>query len=213
MTTSKRTLRGVMLGLALASVPMLVLATHTFSDVDDGAFYHDAVSNVAGAGVTAGCGSGTTFCPEDEVTRGQMATFLGRGLGRVAYAVNETPVVLGGGGVAVVSTVIEPGGAVAGTNMVSVTGTATVTCAAACTVGLALTDGTAASPTAMESLDAAGTLNVGLTWADEATTPGEATYSITAATIGGDGVTAVGDIAAVSLAFGHDGGNTLTPAP
>lgn len=40
------------------------------------------VNAIAAAGITLGCNSdGTLFCPELEVTRGQMASFLARGLG------------------------------------------------------------------------------------------------------------------------------------
>ena len=50
-------------------------ASHNFSDVPPGAFYHAFVEYLAQSGVTAGCGAGL-FCPEQPVTRGQMAVFL-----------------------------------------------------------------------------------------------------------------------------------------
>ena len=219
MTTSRRTtVRGIILGLAIASVPMLALATHSFSDVPDNAFYHDSVSNVAGAGLTAGCGSGTTFCPEDEVTRGQMATFLGRGLGRLAYATGSADIDAGGGNDVVVATAsIVPGGAVAGrTNMIKVDGMATVSCDAACTVELALTEGTNTSRTILVILDAAGTEHVALTWAVEVTTasPAEAVdLNLEANSVSAAQISANGDITALFVPFGPDGGNALEPAP
>jgi hypothetical protein len=64
---------------------VLVVADHLpFVDVPSGAFYHNAVSALFGARITTGT-TPTTFSPDDLVTRGQMAVFLHRGLGRVAY--------------------------------------------------------------------------------------------------------------------------------
>ena len=50
-------------------------ASHNFSDVPPGAFYHAAVDFLVGNGITSGCGAGL-FCPENPVTRGQVAVFL-----------------------------------------------------------------------------------------------------------------------------------------
>jgi hypothetical protein len=50
----------------------------TFCD-DDGAF-EKAIERIAAAGITDGCNppTGNMFCPDDRVTRGQMAAFLSR---------------------------------------------------------------------------------------------------------------------------------------
>ncbi len=55
-----------------------------FSDDDDSVFESD-IEMLAEAGVTLGCNppDNTLFCPDDQVTRAQMATFLGRALGLV----------------------------------------------------------------------------------------------------------------------------------
>jgi hypothetical protein len=50
-----------------------------FSD-DDGSVFEEAIESLAAAGITSGCG-GDRFCPDDPVTRGQMAAFLQRALG------------------------------------------------------------------------------------------------------------------------------------
>ena len=50
-------------------------ASHNFNDVPPGAFYHDAVDFLVANGITSGCGAGL-FCPENPVTRGQVAVFL-----------------------------------------------------------------------------------------------------------------------------------------
>ena len=49
-----------------------------FSDVSSDAWYAPDVARLAASGITTGCGSGTKFCPNDSVTRAQMATFLWR---------------------------------------------------------------------------------------------------------------------------------------
>ncbi len=61
-------------GLDLPSAP-----TSEFSDVPADAWYGDAVSRLAAAGITRGCAPGL-FCPGSVVTRAEMALFLSRGL-------------------------------------------------------------------------------------------------------------------------------------
>jgi hypothetical protein len=57
--------------------PLGVLAAITFTDVPvSNPFYYD-IQAVANAGVTTGCGGGK-YCPDDNVTRGQMAAFMNR---------------------------------------------------------------------------------------------------------------------------------------
>ena len=60
--------------------PPAVSATR-FSDVDPASFYAPFVERMAELGVTTGCGDGTRFCPDDSVTRAQMAVFLARAFG------------------------------------------------------------------------------------------------------------------------------------
>ena len=50
-----------------------------FTD-DDGSTHEDAINRLAASGVTNGCGAGV-YCPEDPVTRAEMASFLARALG------------------------------------------------------------------------------------------------------------------------------------
>jgi hypothetical protein len=51
-----------------------------FSDVASDAWFADDVTALAASGITKGCGDGTGFCPGDDTTRAQMATFLHRAL-------------------------------------------------------------------------------------------------------------------------------------
>ena len=54
-----------------------------FTDVAPNAWYYTQTAALAASGITAGCGDGTTFCPNQHTTRAQMATFLARALGLV----------------------------------------------------------------------------------------------------------------------------------
>jgi hypothetical protein len=76
---------------AMIVAPASVWASHTFTDVPPDAFYHEDATALRNAGVTLGCTfDGSQYCPDDFVTRGQMAAFLNR-LG--ALSPDKTPVV------------------------------------------------------------------------------------------------------------------------
>ena len=64
-----------------------------FADVAADAWYAPSVASLAASGVTAGCGDGSRFCPQNTVLRAHMAVFLARALGLL-----ETPDGGGGGG-------------------------------------------------------------------------------------------------------------------
>jgi hypothetical protein len=51
-----------------------------FTDVPTGHPFFQFVEALAASGITSGCG-GTNFCPDDPITRGQMAVFLAAALG------------------------------------------------------------------------------------------------------------------------------------
>jgi S-layer family protein len=55
--------------------------TPTFADVppSDPAFQY--IEALVASGITAGCGDGTTYCPDANLTRRQMAVFLAKALG------------------------------------------------------------------------------------------------------------------------------------
>ena len=54
--------------------------TATFADVPVGHPFHRFVEALAQSGITGGCGGGN-YCPNDPITRGQMAVFLAAALG------------------------------------------------------------------------------------------------------------------------------------
>ena len=68
--------------LMIAAVAVAALPPGgTFTD-DDGSTYEGSIEAIAAEGITQGCNppDNTLFCPDDFVTRGQMAAFLHRAL-------------------------------------------------------------------------------------------------------------------------------------
>lgn len=65
---------------ALVATPVAVYASHSFDDVSDSNTFHEDIAWLSDAGVTKGCNppENTEYCPEDNVTREQMAAFLHR---------------------------------------------------------------------------------------------------------------------------------------
>ncbi len=53
----------------------------TFVDVPTTHFFFRWIEALAASGITAGCGPGPTYCPDNPVTRAQMAVFLSVALG------------------------------------------------------------------------------------------------------------------------------------
>jgi len=86
LSQPRRTRRRLIVACVAAvmlALPVAVNASHIFSDVPTSNTFHAAISTLYGARITGGCGGGK-YCPNDPVTRGSMAAFLVRGLGRMA---------------------------------------------------------------------------------------------------------------------------------
>lgn len=87
---------------ALVVAPLTAVATHTFDDVPNSHTFHNDIAWLEGVGITKGCNppANDEFCPDDPVTRGQMAAFMHRNatqLGpRAAFNSNEGPDNTGG---------------------------------------------------------------------------------------------------------------------
>jgi len=75
------------IGLAPAAFAADLPPGGSFSD-DNGSVHESAIEAIKAAGITSGCNppSNDRFCPDDPVTRGQMAAFLKRALGLQAGA-------------------------------------------------------------------------------------------------------------------------------
>jgi hypothetical protein len=77
------------------AVPLTVVAAHTFDDVPDSNEFHGSITWMQENGVTVGCNppDNTLFCPSDNVTREQMASFMRRFAqtqGSAGASVNDT---------------------------------------------------------------------------------------------------------------------------
>lgn len=91
--------------IALLALPIAVWASHQFTDVPNSHTFHNSIDWLAENGITKGCNppSNTRYCPDANVTRGEMAAFLKRlaenrvvdagRLGGVSPAVYANPVV------------------------------------------------------------------------------------------------------------------------
>ena len=69
--------RGQMAAFIRRALDLPAAGTDYFTD-DDGHVFEEPINALAEAGITNGCGDGTVYCPDDEVTRGEMAAFLRR---------------------------------------------------------------------------------------------------------------------------------------
>jgi hypothetical protein len=74
------TLLLTVMATVLISVPTAVWASHQFTDVPDSHIFHTGISWMKDNNITVGCNppANTQYCPEDNVTRGEMATFMKR---------------------------------------------------------------------------------------------------------------------------------------
>ena len=81
-TSSQRRLAAITaVGAMAVLLPGIAVAQSGFGDVPSNYVHAPGIDYVADAGITAGCGDGSDYCPNDAVTRGQMATFLHRSSG------------------------------------------------------------------------------------------------------------------------------------
>lgn len=81
MTSAMRSRRGLVTAVAVVASLLMgatLAAATPFSDVSDNSVHAPGVTYVADAGITTGCGDGSTYCPGDFLRRDQMATFLHR---------------------------------------------------------------------------------------------------------------------------------------
>ena len=72
-------MREVRLALLLTALWAGATGAQTFSDVPTDYWAYTFIERFAARGITSGCGNGR-YCPQDSVTRAQMAVFLERGI-------------------------------------------------------------------------------------------------------------------------------------
>jgi uncharacterized protein YkwD len=78
----QRVTRGAMAAFLSRALNLPASNAIDFTD-DNGSIFESSIQKIAAAGITHGCNppANTRFCPNDYVTRGQMAAFLARALG------------------------------------------------------------------------------------------------------------------------------------
>lgn len=74
----------------LLAVGSVAVASHNFTDVDEGNIFHDDIAWMAENGITYGYGDGT-YGPKDFMTREQMAAFMHRLYNRIQRDIPEVP--------------------------------------------------------------------------------------------------------------------------
>ncbi|MGH8944195.1 MAG: S-layer homology domain-containing protein [Acidimicrobiia bacterium] len=78
---ARRRVTTIMATLAvIVAVPVAVIAAHSFDDVPDSNQFHESIAWMQENGITIGCNppANTQYCPEDNVSRQQMAAFMRR---------------------------------------------------------------------------------------------------------------------------------------
>jgi S-layer homology domain len=148
MRTTMRSVVALAVVAFVAAASGAAYSSHVFPDVSTGSPFHTQVANIAAAGIATGFPDGT-YRPTDPVNRQQMAAFINRGGGRVAFNSNPTltpaPVIDEGVGVAGVSITAGATGAEANGGFVLVTGSLTAQATASscpCTVFAQIEDAT-----------------------------------------------------------------------
>ena len=214
--------RIVVLGIAAGLLlPGLAVASHIFADVPDAHTFHGNIANLANAGITSGC-TPTTYCPDQAVTRGQMAAFLNRGLGRIAEA-DFLVAKVGNDSDVVATMTIKPGispAAIAGANMfvrVEVTGTLQpgVLTGCPCSLGISVTvnNNPVSAYATGASFSAAGYIPYSAVGVVEIEGAVDSTVSISVYAISGfvaeTSVSVYGNVNAEIFPFGSGGTDTL----
>lgn len=74
----------------LLAVGSVAVASHNFTDVDEGNIFHDDIAWMYDNGITFGYGDGT-YGPKDFMTREQMAAFMHRLYNRIQQDIPELP--------------------------------------------------------------------------------------------------------------------------
>ncbi len=79
--------RGQMAAFLKRALDLPAATTDYFTD-DNGSIFEGDINALASAGITSGCDGGSSFCPDDAVTRGEMAAFLKRAFGLATSSVD-----------------------------------------------------------------------------------------------------------------------------
>lgn len=77
----RRLMLAIAAALGLLVTPAAVLAATGFADVPEGSTHEPGIQWAVDNGITVGCAEQGNYCPEEAVSRAQMATFLHRASG------------------------------------------------------------------------------------------------------------------------------------
>lgn len=68
-------------------MPLSIYAANTFTDLQSGSVHNGDIDTIYNLGITTGCVPDTQYCPTNNVTRQEMASFLARtaSLNRIAF--------------------------------------------------------------------------------------------------------------------------------
>jgi len=194
--------------------PGALFASDKFSDVPTDNGFHDDVDALVNAGVTSGCRS-DAYCPANGVTRGQMAGFLHRGLGRTAVVRSTTPVTLEVEATPVATFELLTGGVPAGgTTFVKLDATLTVTAdsfeSCPCTVTATIFNGEGVIGTSTDTISSARPIaTIAVTAVDAVPSGTTRTYTLQGSRNSSPAVirTAPSAMTAIAAPFGSMGGN------
>jgi hypothetical protein len=77
----RRLLPLALVALFVALMPLSAFAAISFNDLNAGSVHNPNIQAIADAGITTGCVPNVSYCPNDNVTREEMASFLARTAG------------------------------------------------------------------------------------------------------------------------------------
>ena len=126
-------------GAALVVAAPAAWASHNYTDVPPGLFSHAGVSALKDAGIADACNPvGPRYCPDQPATRGELAVYLHRGLGRAALAPYDRFQILNGLDQDISVLTVDVGGVPGGTAFVSLTAQvgSSITATAGCPCGV-----------------------------------------------------------------------------
>ena len=82
---------GAVAVLGLVAAPAAVWANDRFPDVPTDLTGHEEINKIDDAGIVRGCGNAGNYCPDNPITRKQMAQFLSRAGGSASAVKNALP--------------------------------------------------------------------------------------------------------------------------
>jgi hypothetical protein len=160
--------------VAILALAVPAAAQTAFRDVGSNYVHAEGVQKMRQAGITAGCGDGRDYCPNDAVTRGAMASFLSRGGGQGYGATNATTFAAGTGNVNGVPVTLDVTGAgesggrqqVVLSGSVSVAASGDVTgCPCEVEAYIYRARGSVVGPRSFATLDPSSTISMPVDWA------------------------------------------------